>query len=745
MKIIKKIFLLLFLAFLALSLMALGYYFAVTKGVTLSPEKLLFSEKNVTLYDDFEEPVRGVSFHFSQQTTSIREIPEHTKRAFVDVEDKRFYKHGGYDVKGILRATLHNLRSHSFKEGASTISQQLIKNTHLSQEKTVKRKLKEWKLTRELEKQYTKEEILERYLNTIYFGHSCFGITFASEYYFNKKPSELTLADSAILAGLVKSPNYYSPFKNPDACRRRQNVVLTVMEKNGSITVHEKASALRIALPQAPTTREHTDYAHFVFDELTALSEKEGFTLGGKIQIHTYLQPELQKKVEEIANGYTASDKTLLVLDGKSRGFKACVSTVGNIPRLPGSLLKPLLVYAPALEENILAPATPILDAKINYGGYSPENFDGAYHGYVSARECVERSLNIPAVKTLETLTIEKGTTYLEQMGLPVSKEDKSLALALGGMKKGYPLKDILAAYSCLQNGGVYSPCGFIKRIQIDSQTVYEKKASPRQVFHEESAYLMTDILKTTAERGTAKKLRTLPFAIAAKTGTSGTKAGNTDAYALAYTPLDCAAVWIGNADNSFVDTTGGGSPCSLLYQIHQALQERYEKKGRRIPPFPSNNRVKSVELDKSSYYDTHTLVLADELSPKEYRFTELFKTSSIPLNKSTSFTSPSIPMPHITIMRDIVDITFDKHCPTYYTYKIERTESGKKITLYNGEYLPSFQDKDLLSDKTYVYTVTPFYKERAGKTITLPIVTTKNAGTSLNNQEILSKEWWED
>ncbi|MBQ8446781.1 MAG: transglycosylase domain-containing protein, partial [Clostridia bacterium] len=401
MKIIKKLLWLGFVLFMLATIFALGYYVAVTKNIAIDPQKLMLNEKSIVVYDQNGEPIKGVSALSRAQTVTIAEIPQHVKDAFICTEDKRFYKHGGFDTLRFGRAVLNNLKAGSFKEGASTISQQLIKNTHLTQEKTVKRKLQEWKLTRQLEKRYTKDEILEKYLNTIYFGHNCFGIVSAADFYFQKSPRELSLADSAILAGLVKSPNYYSPFKNPERCQKRKNSVLNLMQKNGKITEIQQKAAQNEPLPLLNPLQKNTGFLHFVFDELTDISEKYDFTVGGHVEIETCLDPKLQCELEELATSVTETDKIIMVLDNERHLFKACVSSVGNIKRLPGSLIKPLLIYAPALEENVLAPATPILDEKINYHGYSPENYGGIYHGYVSMREAVEKSLNVPAVKCL--------------------------------------------------------------------------------------------------------------------------------------------------------------------------------------------------------------------------------------------------------------------------------------------------------------------------------------------------------
>ncbi len=738
MKIIKKILSFLLILSLLSALAALGYYFVVTKGTVLHPEKLTLEENFVTVYDHEGESVLGAA-GLIKQTTPIEKIPSHTLSAFVDVEDKRFFSHRGYDLKRIVGASLNNLKAKGFKEGASTISQQLIKNTHLSQEKTVKRKLREWKLTRALERRYSKQEILEMYLNTIYFGHSCFGITSAAEFYFGKAPTELTLGESAILAGLVKAPNSYSPLKNPEKCKARRQIVLSLMQKNGSISEEEKRRAEREPLPESPATFENGGYFPLVFDELTALAEKYDFPIGGRIEIFTYLQPSLQKSIEEIAKTYTESDKSILVLDGKSGGFTAGISTVGNIRRLPGSLIKPLLAYAPAIEEKLLSPATPILDEKINYHGYSPENYDGSYHGYVSARESMEKSLNIPAVKILESLTVKKASEYMRKMRLPVEKEDESLALALGGMKEGYALKDMLAAYACLQQGGEYQPAAFISAIRVNGNAVYTRKAVKTRVFSRESAYLTTNMLQSVAQKGTAKKLRSLPFSIAAKTGTAGTKKGNTDAYALSYTSLDCAAVWLGNRDNSPISHTGGGTPCELLFKVNEAIRREKD----RVPDFVVPDKVVEVDLDKNAYYATHTLLRADDLAPAEFRVRELFKIDAIPLDKSTSFTFPTISPPEISFEKQAVTLLF-AGLPTYYDYQIQRYDYATHTTLYEGEYLPSFSDCAIEQGKTYLYTVTPYYKGNRGAPVTLPAITTKEDGLSYSQEDILKKEWWD-
>lgn len=744
MKVLRKILCISTLFFALILAVAGGVYGVITKDAVLQAEKLALSDRKIVVYNGNGAETAG-GMAATSRVVRIEEIPKKTRLAFIDTEDKRFYSHGGFDVRRIARAAVNNVKSRSFKEGASTISQQLIKNTHLSQEKTLTRKLKEWKLTRALEKAYTKDEILEKYLSVIYFGHNCFGLRSAAAFYFGKTPEELDLADSAILAGLVKSPNNYSPFKNAENCAKRKLCVLNAMLKNGNITQEEKQEAIEKPLPTSPhVDSRNIGYMHFVFDELTALADEYGFPVGGDIQIYTYLDEDLQTQTETLANEYSQSDVTILALDNQTHGFKACFSSVGAIRRLPGSLLKPLLVYAPALEENLLSPATPILDEPIDYGGYSPQNYDGTYHGYVSVRESVAKSLNIPAVKTLNALGTKKCAGYVKKLGLEIADEDLSLALALGGMKSGFSLQQLVSAYSALPCGGTYTAGGFISKIKIDGKTIYERPTTQTRVFSEESAYLTTDMLATAAKTGTAKKLRTLPFPVAAKTGTVGTDKGNTDAYALSYSPRDTLGVWLGNTDYSYIEHTGGGLPCNFLLSLNEYLFKRCQEQNLAISDFKKPTGIAEVALDKTCYYDTHTLTLADELAPLEYRFTEIFKKSCIPTKKSDFFSNPTINSPILRYDDGKVIIVFDKDIPLY-SYKIDRYDYATHTTVYEGKFVKEFIDESVEKEKNYVYTVTPIFQNNQGKAIVLPTVTTK-AGEPppLSDREILEKNWWE-
>ena len=752
MKLLKKIFKILFLLALLATFFLIGYYCSVTKGVSLTPEKLTINENTAQIFDCHNASIANTSTLAGQEITRIEDIPEHLKLAFIDTEDRRFFTHNGFDVKRIAKAIAINLKSHSFKEGASTISQQLIKNTHLSQQKTLKRKLQEFKLTYQLERNYSKDEILEKYLNTIYFGHSCFGITSASRFYFDKTPSELTISESAILAGLVKSPNNYSPFKHPEHCKKRRRTVLNAMYSLGHITKTEQEKALSEQLPEeANLEKGNKHYFSAVFDELESLAEKNNFSVGGKISIYTYLDQALQDFLEKQAQNIDC-DCVFSVLSNNSHGFSGYYKTAKITKRPPASIIKPLAVYAPAMEENLLCPATLLLDEPINFSGYKPQNFDGNYRGYVSVREALSKSLNIPAVKTLNAIGVEKAVNYLEKMNLSIPDQDKNLALALGGMQNGFTLNELVSAYSIFPTNGIYVEPAFIKSVFIDNHLVYTREVKERRIFSEETAYLTTDILKTTAKEGTAKKLRTLNFDISAKTGTNGIDGNILDAYALSYTTQDVVGVWLGHASNSPIQYTGGGKPCDILHAVNQFLGSKYHENKKNIPEFKQSKNIKSVWLDKLEYENSKKLVLADDNSPAEYRFQELFHSTTIPSQKASHFSNPTIEIPTIQVENDLVTINFAKNTPTFYRIVIKKNYYATHnnyvthSTIYDGVVKNTLFDK-IERGKTYFYSITPYFNDIEGKTIFLPKISYDLEDKSIIQPDappdIIKKDWW--
>ncbi|MDE7439110.1 MAG: transglycosylase domain-containing protein, partial [Clostridia bacterium] len=546
-------------------------YAVITKDAVLDRSKLVGARQNVIIYDDEGNELTSASLEIQKKSVSISKLKPDTINAFIASEDRKFYSHNGLNYGRMIKALFKNIASGSFKEGASTISQQLIKNTHLSSDKTIKRKLNEIKLTKKLEKKYSKDEILEMYLNTIYFGHNCYGLQSAAEFYFNKKAENLNLQESATIVGLLASPNNYSPFKNPDKSLKRRNLVLKSMFDCGYISDSAYSEAINspLSAEQKTTQEKYGSYINAVFDELEEIDFDHYLLTDGCI-IKTYLNTDSQNLIENLSY---PCDNAVIITDNLSGGVIAYKTTINGAKRQPGSTAKPIFVYGPAIEEKYLSPFTKILDEKVNFNGYNPENYDKKYHGYVTVTDSIKNSYNIPAVKTLNALNVNTCEKYMNAMGITLDEDEKNLSLALGGMKYGLSIKELTDKYSIFPRGGNYVPSRFIKEIvSKDGKVLYKNNSINSRVFSEGTCSLMNEVLIETSKTGTGKKLKEFNFDVATKTGTCGNQNGNTDAYAVSYTSENCFAVWLGDKDNKRSEITGGNECCKLMKPILQTV-----------------------------------------------------------------------------------------------------------------------------------------------------------------------------
>ncbi len=734
-----KISAIILICVLTVLLILFSTYAIITKNAVLDPNKLTGAGQNVLIYDDDGNEVISASLDAKNKSVSIKNLQPQTINAFIASEDRSFYKHNGLNYKRMVKALFKNIASRSFKEGASTISQQLIKNTHLSNDKTIKRKLNEIKLTKKLEKKYDKDEILEMYLNTIYFGHNCYGLQSAAEFYFNKKAENLDLTESATLVGLLTSPNNYSPFKNPEKSLSRRNIVLKCMADCGYIDNATYSEAIKEPLNAVKTTREdlYGDYVSALFDEIEEI-DFDYYALNDGCVIKTYLKPDLQKYIESIKYAW---DNSVIVTDNLSGGVNAYKSTICGAKRQPGSTVKPIFVYAPSIEERLLNPYTKIMDEKIDYNGYSPENFDKQYHGFVTVRDSIKNSYNVPAVKTLNALTIPKCEKYLTAMDVKLDDDEKNLSLSLGGMKYGLSLKEIADKYSIFPNGGNYRPSHFIKEIlSKDGKTLYKNDAISNNVFSKGTCSLINDILLETAKSGTAKKLKELNFDVAAKTGTCGNGEGNTDAYAISYTSQNCVAVWLGNADNKRSGITGGTDCCNILKPL---LSNMYANG--KPDPLDTESDTVTIGIDREEYNENNKFIIADSYSPELNVMNIKVLKGNEPLQVSDRFVNPSIKTPSITVNNNVVNINL---CHAkYYSFIIKRGQNGKFETIYDGNWQQTISDKP--NEGYYTYSVTPYYKNGSnvffGKEIVLPPInlTNDNKAPQIKIPDIAYKDWY--
>lgn len=506
-------------------------------------------------------------YNTNRSITEIDNLPEYVKDAFIDIEDKRFYSHNGYDLKRIIKASVVNILNQSKSQGASTISQQLIKNALLSNEKTYSRKLQEIVLSIKMEKLFSKDEILEMYLNTIYFGSNAYGIENASKIYFNKSAKDLTINEACCLAGIIKSPLRYSPKINYENALARKNFVAKVMFEAGSINENEYNEIISSPI----ILSEYNEYDHSYEEEaiieacqLLNITERE--LINREYQIVTFKDDTLQNEVIKINNSQiveceknynTDLDSLSIVVDNSGKVIAYYANSnynLHNLRRQPASTLKPLSVYMPSIIHNILTPATYILDEKIDYNGFSPSNADKQYHGYVTTRYALSHSLNIPSVKALEYVGLNNSRDCLNDFGIIIDKSDLNLNLALGSLKNGVYIKDLVSAYVTLANLGNYRGLSFVDKIlDKDGNVVYEHSDYSDQIFKEEDCFLINDMLKDSAKSGTAKRLNSLNLPVASKTGTAYDGEKNTDLFNIAYTSEHTMLTWIADLYNNYL------------------------------------------------------------------------------------------------------------------------------------------------------------------------------------------------
>lgn len=714
-KFLKWFFIVLTVILLGL-LIALSFYigsiYSSASKIEIDSAKLSAPFTTIEVYDRDNKPIKEENT-VNESYAEISTISEDTKNAFISIEDKEFYKHNGVNYKRIVKAMLSNLKAMKFKEGASTITQQLIKNSHLTSAKTFERKITEIALSTKLEKQFSKDEILEQYLNIIYFGNNCYGIEEASEYYFSKPAKELKLEESALLAGMIKSPSKYCPIKHPDNALKRRNLVLSEMEKDGAISADEAVRAKSQPINLEINT-EHKNklnsYSQASIDEAEEILHlpAQQIALQG-YKIYTYQNEKLQNDLNDAIDSVNIeSNFAGIVVDNLSHGVVAFRGDgnykILDCPRQPGSCIKPVLVYGPALNEDIIYPCTQILDEKTDISGFAPKNVGGVYHGYVSARESLAKSINIPAVKILSYVGIDKAKQYAEEVGINFDEKDEGYCLALGGMTYGVNVLQLAGAYSTFANAGMYSAPKFISFItDKNGKIVYINKPQEKQVFRQDSSYLLTDMLKTCTESGTGKKLAELGMPLASKTGTvgkSGTKQ-NLDAWNVSYSPNLTCAVWLGNLDNSPIDYTGGNQPTQIVKNFYNKNKESSD--------FEKPDMIVEKKIDTTELEENHRVVLANDYMPERYTKAEMFSIFNLPKSYSDKFAVAKSPNVTSKVENNEAIMTFVAN--EYMTYEIyDNSKLVKTLSGQNGKQsvaVPLTKEKQTFVIKSY-YTLSP-------------------------------------
>ncbi|SDE18503.1 penicillin-binding protein 2A [Paenibacillus sp. UNCCL117] len=583
--------------------------------------KSMYAASDITRLD--QEPARSTYFYdrngqiitevtnARMEYTPLDQYPKQMLDAVIAVEDARFYEHRGIDIYGIARAFYKNWKSGHTVEGGSTITQQLAKTMLLSTEQTYTRKIKEAIAAFKIENTYSKDQILEMYLNYIYFGEGAWGLQRASRTYFGKNASELTLAESALMAGIPKSPTYYSPVKKPGPAVERRNLILTLMAQQGKITPQQRDEAMKeeLKLVDKSETKTAKIYPSYIDHVINEAIEKYGLSeqqiLSSGFHIFTNLDPKVQQAAETVYRepSFFPEDRgglqsAIVLMEPQTGAIRGIVGSrnqeqqtfrafnyATQAERQPGSTIKPLVVYAPALSQGF-GPADRIYDEETDFGGgYKPMNYGMKFHGWVTMEEALIQSYNIPAVAMLKEIGIDKGLDFARKVGLSVQPSDRVFSIALGGMTKGTSPLQMAQAYTAFANNGMMAKAYAITKITDKNGSLVGEEAKPQlqRVLDPSVAYTMTKMLEKVVTSGTGQAAR-MDRPVAGKTGTTqlpdipefkdarGNQIdGSKDAWFVGYTHELVAAVWLGyerTNKEKYLNTTGGKYPAALFREV---------------------------------------------------------------------------------------------------------------------------------------------------------------------------------
>ena len=642
-KIIKGTFLGILIAMLLCFVVGLGYVFAIIKSTpALDVNAVLSLNEPSMLYDSEGTYIDNLPTEEERYKITLDEMSDYLKDAYIAIEDERFETHPGIDIKrtigSALRSAIYYVTGEGSVQGGSTLTQQLIRNTLLTQDVKIERKIREIYLSLQLEKKLSKDQILEAYLNTIPLGGNVYGVEAAARYFFEKNAKDLTLAESAFIAGLTQAPTTYSPYnpankEDPSIYLDRTKTVLMKMKDLGKITQEEYDEAYafvdanQFAFSQTEITYK-INYEWFVYPAIDQVREdlKETykytdeevdrlFSTGG-LKIYTTMDRAMQDSTQAVVddrnsiqqldiyanpevtddNGTPLLQAAAAIMDYRTGEVKVLVGGRGNQParstnraydalRSIGSTTKPLTVYGPAIDTKTVTAGTVFDDALLpssisaKYNNYNPQNWNFKSDGYITVRESLALSKNVPTVMVEDKLGIENGLSYGEKLGIIYGpKSSSSIATLSLGEFTGYDEEDgsidggnpfiLASAFGTFGNNGVYTePILYTKVVDGSGKIILEKKASQEQVFSPQTAYIMRDLLKGPLSfDGYLAKLSNMPVI-----GKTGTTSRVTDFLFAGLTPYYSGAVWIGYDNQAQI---GGASYSSSAASLWGAIME---------------------------------------------------------------------------------------------------------------------------------------------------------------------------
>ena len=679
------------LSLIILALIGIGIFVGIAAAGTpkWDPNALDNQKQTSYVYDKNNVQIAQLHAGENRQIVKSSDIPDLVKKTFVAVEDKRFYQHFGIDPIRIIGSALNDIRSRSAKEGASTITIQLARNAFIEDPtaKTLTRKIQEAVLAIQLEHEYTKDEILTFYLNRIFLGESSFGIQAAAKTYFGEDLNKLKPDQIALLAGLPQAPSQYNPYVHPDSAKNRRTIVLGVMRDAGLITSSDyetyKDSPFtyvdnmkkNLGGPQKTITNTNYKFPSFVnkvIDELeTTYNLTEDQIYSGGLKIYTTVDPKIQTAAEAVfadpSNFPRGIDNTkiqgaMTLLDPSTGEIRAMVGgrdyTTGDwnrawrTKRQPGSTIKPLVVYGPAIEKGGYFPGTVLDDMPVRYGTYSPTDFDTidkGWKGLITMRYALEDSVNVYAVKLLNSIGVDYGWKFgKDNLGLPLEPGDRNLTLALG--TPTVSTQDMAAAYGVYANNGIsVTDHTVVKVLNAQGDTVITPKITKNRVMKETTAYIINDMLRSVVTDGTGYSAQIGNWAVAGKTGTTsldpnkyGNKSGNPDAWFAGYTPNYAGVVWMGydsdpDGQHYLRNVYGGSFPAQIWRKVMTvALQD-----------LPVQSKFTMPSGIVSGSYDKKSGLLPSSLTPAAFVGTEIAAQGDLPTQVSDVWIQKNVDADH--------------------------------------------------------------------------------------------------
>ncbi|WP_411836502.1 transglycosylase domain-containing protein [Paenibacillus taichungensis] len=592
-------------------LLAVGYIYLVTYGEGVlrnHPEAISVASSTVITNADGTEISRlQVQNKGYAEYADLRDMPDLLKQAFLATEDRRFYNHDGLDFIGIGRAVVQDVLHMNLSQGGSSITQQLARNLYLNGDKTLVRKVNEMSIAIAMEKRFSKDELLELYLNHIYMGRQQYGVKAAAWRYFGIKDlHQLEIWQMATLAGIPKGPSIYNPVDREDLSKERRSVVLGIMHEQGIITKKQMEEARNVDYTPPNSTVESTPGSTVpayvsaldaVIEEASRLTGKSGAEIqSAGWTIHTGLDDQAQLAMEQTireSSRFTDDREdeqvqaSMIILDQHNGEVKAMMGgrdpVKGGINRAttdarqPGSAFKPIIAYGPALESGRFKPESMLPDQRMKYGSYQPSNLGGRYRGTVTMSQAIENSINAPAVWLLHETGLGSAHQFADRLGIELGKEDLNLSIALGGLHKGVSPLKMAQAYSVFANNGKFNTAHLIREIKDSrGRTIYVFKPENKQVISTSTARAMTGMLQDVVSQGTGSRAQLSQHKVAGKTGTTQaalpgvSKEANRDLWFVGYTSKWTAAVWMGfdRTDAEHYMRSGSGVAADLFASV---------------------------------------------------------------------------------------------------------------------------------------------------------------------------------